>query len=84
MESTAIVEPRSKCLPMTYSGYASGILAWPLQPSFCRICPACGKWFALRFQQARPHPVVEQIAAYRCRACGHAVEYAQGRPSGTL
>lgn len=84
MASDDVVEPAPESRPMTHGAYTSSILASPLQPSFYRACPACGKRFALKFHQARAHAVVGEVKAYRCQACGREVEYAQDRPAGTV
>ncbi len=84
MASDDVVKPAPQLRPTTRGACASGILAAPLQAGFQRTCPACGKRFALKFQQSRPHPVVGRVTIYRCRACGHEVEYAQDRPAGTV
>ncbi len=52
----------------------------PLGPGFFATCPACKKPFALEYLKSRDHPIVKQVKTYRCRWCGHEVEFAKERP----
>lgn len=84
MASDDVVNPSPELRPIARVASAKGILASPSRPSFCRTCPACGKWFALKLLQSRQHPVVGRVTTYRCKTCGHEVEYAQNRPADTI
>ena len=57
-----------------------GIVAFPVGPGLCRICPKCGAWFALQFAERVDHEVVGKVTRYRCKRCGEEVSYANGPP----
>lgn len=69
---------------MSSSNYESGVLPSPLGPGILRICPACRKRFALRLKSKRADKVFAEVATYRCKACGHEVEFAKQPPANTL
>ena len=57
------------------------ILASPLGPGFLATCPACKKRLSLELLNSRQHPVLKQVETYRCKRCGHEVEFAKELPS---
>jgi DNA-directed RNA polymerase subunit M/transcription elongation factor TFIIS len=69
---------------MSYRLAVSKILASPLGPGFSRTCPACHERFALELQQKCDHPIANQVATYRCKACGHEVEFAKEHPPNAV
>lgn len=63
---------------------ANKILASPLGPGLWRVCPACHKRFALRLQRKGDRQIVKQVTTYRCKACGHEVEFAKQHPPNAI
>lgn len=63
---------------------ANKILQSPLGPGFSRTCPSCFKRFALELEATRDHPIVKQVEKYRCKACGHEVEFAKQQPPNAI
>ena len=55
-----------------------------VKPGFFRICPECGRWFALRMIRSIPDDKVGRVLIYRCSKCNAEIEYAERRPRDVL
>jgi hypothetical protein len=56
--------------------HRAALLEYPLGPGVLRACPACGRWFALKFESERPVDLAGMLRTYRCKHCGVATTYA--------
>ncbi len=69
---------------MKSTGNKSHILPEPLRPHGMRICPNCGKWWALKFVSTRRDDLAGRIDLYRCKKCGRETVYAGRHTPGAV
>ena len=61
------------------AGSSPQIVAVPPGPLF-RLCPRCGKWFALVFEGVEYNPQGIMLKVYRCKKCKGVTKFGDTKP----